>query len=152
MVLMASPSRDGEFIAEVARGLGFVVLPGSRRKGGVHTLRQMADWFRRDYSCGMIADGSRGPARAAQKGPLYLARETQGAILPVAVAARHKFTFNTWDRFELPLPLSRIAILVGDPIRVWPEDRGPALEAKRLELETRLNHLFRWSQTYFPGM
>jgi lysophospholipid acyltransferase (LPLAT)-like uncharacterized protein len=98
----------------------------------------------------MIADGSRGPARVAQKGPLYLARETQAAILPVAVAARRKMTFNTWDRFELPLPLGRIALLVGEPLRVWPEDRGPALEYKRLELESRLNHLFRRSQSYYP--
>ncbi len=152
MVLMASPSRDGEFIAEVARGLGFIVLLGSRRKGGVQTLRRMAAWFRRGYSCGMIADGSRGPARVAQKGPLYLARETQAAILPVAVAARHKLTFNTWDRFELPLPLSRLAVLVGEPLRVGPEDRGPALEQSRLELEARLNRLFLQSQSYYlPG-
>jgi lysophospholipid acyltransferase (LPLAT)-like uncharacterized protein len=150
MVLMASPSRDGEFIGQVARGLGFTVLLGSRRKGGVETLRRMADWCRRGYSCGMIADGSRGPARIAQKGPLYLARETQAAILPVAVAARRKLTFETWDRFELPLPLGRIALLVGEPLRVCPEDRGPALEHKRLELESRLNHLFRRSQAYYP--
>jgi lysophospholipid acyltransferase (LPLAT)-like uncharacterized protein len=151
VVLMASPSRDGELIAQVARGLGFTVLSGSRRKGGVQTLRQMADWFRRGYSCGMVADGSRGPARVAQKGPIYLARETQGAILPMAVAARFKLTFKTWDRFELPLPLSRLAVLVGDPLRVWPEERGPALEAKRLELEARLNLLFHRSQAYYPG-
>jgi lysophospholipid acyltransferase (LPLAT)-like uncharacterized protein len=151
VVLMASPSRDGEFIADVARGLGFIVLSGSRRKGGVQTLRRMADWFRRGYSCGMIADGSRGPARVAQKGPLYLARETQGVILPMAVAARRKLTFNSWDRFELPLPLGPIALLVGEPLRVGPEDRGPALEHQRLELETRLNRLFRWSQAYYSA-
>jgi lysophospholipid acyltransferase (LPLAT)-like uncharacterized protein len=87
----------------------------------------------------------------AQKGPLYLARETQGVILPLAVAARRKLTFDTWDRFELPLPLGRIALLVGDPLRVWPEDRGPALELKRLELESRLNRLFRRSQAYYPA-
>ena len=86
----------------MARGLGFVVVSGSRRKGGVQALRQMAVWFNRGHSCGLIADGSRGPARVAQKGPLYLARETQGPILPVAVAARRKLTFDTWDRFELP--------------------------------------------------
>jgi lysophospholipid acyltransferase (LPLAT)-like uncharacterized protein len=149
MVLMASPSRDGEFIAQVARGLGFIALLGSRRKGGVQTLHQMAAWFRRGYSCGMIADGSRGPARVAQPGPLYLARETQGAILPVAVAASRKLTFDTWDRFELPLPFSRLALLVGDPLQVRPEDRGPALERRRLELEARLNHLFTQSQSYF---
>jgi lysophospholipid acyltransferase (LPLAT)-like uncharacterized protein len=85
----------------------------------------------------------------AQKGPLYLARETQGAILPVAVAARRKLTFDTWDRFELPLPLGPRALLVGEPLQVWPEDRGPALEPKRLELETRLNRLFFESQSYY---
>jgi lysophospholipid acyltransferase (LPLAT)-like uncharacterized protein len=151
MVLMASPSRDGEFIAQVARGLGFIVLSGSRRKGGVQTLRRMADCFKRGHSCGLIADGSRGPARLAQKGPLYLARETQGAILPVAVAARRKLTFDTWDRFELPLPFGRLALLVGDPFRVWPEDRGPALELRRLDLEFRLNHLFQRSQSYYSA-
>jgi lysophospholipid acyltransferase (LPLAT)-like uncharacterized protein len=129
---MPAPA-DGEFIAQ---GGPVWVLSGSRRKGGVQTLRRMADWCRRGYSCGMIADGSRGPARVSQKGPLYLARETQAAILPVAGAARRKVTFDTWDRFELPLPLGRIALLV-ENLRVWPISR-PALELKRLELEARL--------------
>lgn len=151
MVLMTSPSRDGEFIAEVARGLGFIAFSGSRRKGGVQALRQMEVWFNRGHSCGMIADGSRGPARMAQKGPLYLARQTQGPILPVAVAARHKLTFDTWDRFELPLPGSRIALLMGEPFWVRPDDRGPALEARRLELEAHLNRLFFRSQSYYPA-
>jgi lysophospholipid acyltransferase (LPLAT)-like uncharacterized protein len=151
MVLMASPSRDGEFIAKVARGLGFIVLFGSRRKGGVQTLRQMAVWANQGHSCGMIADGSRGPAREVQKGVLYLAREIKAPILPVAVAARRKVTFDTWDRFELPLPFSRLALLVGEPLRVRPDDRGPALESRRLELEARPNHLFIRSQTYYPA-
>jgi hypothetical protein len=149
IVLMASPSRDGEFIAEVARGLGFVVCPGSRRKGGVQALQRLAAYVRRGHSCGLVADGSRGPARMAQKGILYLARETQAPILPLAVAARHKITFRTWDRFELPLPGSRLAVLVGDPLAVPPEARRPALELYRQDLESRLNTLFRQSQTYF---
>jgi lysophospholipid acyltransferase (LPLAT)-like uncharacterized protein len=69
----------------------------------------------------------------------------------MAVAARCKQTFDTWDRFELPLPFGRIALLAGEPLRVWPDDRGPALELKRLELESRLNRLFRQSQTYYPA-
>jgi len=41
---------------------------------------------------------------------------------------------------------------VGDPLQVWPEDRGPALERRRLELEARLNQLFSQSQSYYlPG-
>ncbi|MDP3181713.1 MAG: lysophospholipid acyltransferase family protein [Desulfobaccales bacterium] len=151
LVVMASPSRDGEFIARVARGLGFIVCPGSRRKGGVQALQQMSAYFRQGHSGGLIADGSRGPAREAQKGVIFLAREAQVPIIPLAVAASRKITFNSWDRFQLPLPFSRLALLVGEPLWVRPQDRGPALERLRLELEARLNRLFHQSQTYFSA-
>jgi len=151
VVLMASPSRDGEFIAEVARGLGFTVCLGSRRKGGVQALRDMADYHRRGYSCGLIADGSRGPARVAQNGPLYLARLTGAPIVPLSVAASRKKIFQTWDRFVLPLPFSRLALLGGEPLPVSSGARGPALEALRQELEDRLNGLFLQAQDYFPS-
>jgi lysophospholipid acyltransferase (LPLAT)-like uncharacterized protein len=151
LVLMASPSRDGEFIAEVARGLGFTICFGSRRKGGVQALQHLADYWRRGYSCGLIADGSRGPARVAQNGPLYLARLTGAPLVPLAVAASHGKTFQTWDRFFLPLPFSRLALLVGEPLTVPPEARGSALEALRAELETRLNGLFHQAQDYFSS-
>lgn len=149
LVVMASPSRDGEFIAEVARGLGFIVCPGSRRKGGVQALKRMAVYFRQGHSGGLVADGSRGPARVAQNGVLFLAREAQVPIIPLAVAARRKKTFPSWDRFELPWPFTRLALLMGEPLWVRPQDRGPALESLRLELEARLNRLFEQSQTYF---
>ncbi len=151
LVVMASPSRDGEFISEVARGLGFLVAPGSRRKGGVKALQTMAAYFRRGHSGGIIADGSRGPARMAQKGVLFLAREAGVPIVPLAVAANRKLTFSSWDRFELPLPFSRLALLAGAPLRVRPEDRGPALERRRLELESSLNSLYDQSRTFFSS-
>ena len=151
LVLMASPSRDGEFIAEVARGLGFTVCFGSRRKGGVQALQHLADYYRQGYSCGLIADGSRGPARVAQKGPLYLARITGAPIVPLAVAASRRKIFQTWDRFVLPLPFSRLALLVGQPLMVPPTARGAALEVLRLELEDRLNKLFHQAQDFFAA-
>jgi lysophospholipid acyltransferase (LPLAT)-like uncharacterized protein len=151
VVLMASPSRDGTFIGEVARGLGFTICFGSRRKGGVQALRHMADYYRQGYSCGLIADGSRGPARVAQKGPLYLARATGAPIVPLAVAASFKKTFHTWDRFVLPLPFSRLALLVGEPLPIPPAARGAALETLRQELQDRLNGLCQQAQDYFPS-
>jgi lysophospholipid acyltransferase (LPLAT)-like uncharacterized protein len=148
-VVIASPSRDGEFISEVARGLGVIVCPGSRRKGGVQALQQMAAYMRRGHSGGIIADGSRGPARVAQKGVLFLAREARAPIIPLAVAARRKLTLSTWDSFELPLPFSRLAFLAAEPLQVAPDIRGPAFEPLRQELESRLNQLFRASRRHF---
>ena len=149
LVIMASPSRDGEFIAEVARGLGFLVFPGSRRKGGFQALQQMAACMRQGYTTALATDGSRGPARVAQKGVLYLARETQTPIVPATVATSRKITLNTWDRFEVPLPFGRSALIMGAPQWVSSEDRGDALEAQRQLLENRLNRLFHRSQRLF---
>jgi lysophospholipid acyltransferase (LPLAT)-like uncharacterized protein len=149
LVTMASPSRDGELIAEVARGLGFLVFPGSRRKGGFKALKQMAACMGQGYSAGLATDGSRGPARVAQKGVLYLARETQTPIVPMAMAHSRKLTLNTWDRFQVPLPWGQSALLVDAPLRVSREDRGEALEYQRQLLENRLNRLFDRSQNLF---
>jgi lysophospholipid acyltransferase (LPLAT)-like uncharacterized protein len=149
IVLMTSPSRDGQFIGEVARGLGLPVCPGSSQKGGFLALRQMTGFLRQGYSAGLAADGSRGPAHAAQKGVLYLARETQRPILPFVAANSRKITLKTWDRFEVPLPFGRHALLVDAPVWVGPEERGDALERRRQDLEARLNILFRRSQEFF---
>jgi len=151
VVLMASPSRDGEFIADITRKWGYLVFSGSRQKGGVQALQKIAAYLRRGHCGGLVADGSRGPARVAQKGIVFLAREGRVPILPLAVASSRKITFNTWDRFELPLPLSRMAAMVGEPFHIEPEARGQLLEARRRELETRLNLLFDQSQEYFSS-
>jgi len=140
-VLMASPSRDGEFIAEVARGLGFLVCAGSRQKGGLQALRELAEYLRRGHPAGLIADGSRGPARRVQKGVPFLAREAQVPIIPVVVAASRKITLNTWDRFEIPLPGSLLIYRAGAPFRVAAAARAGELEKSRQALEETLARL-----------
>ena len=58
-------------------------------------------------------------------------------LFPVASAARHAWVLNkTWDGFEIPLPFSTVAIVVGAPLpaadaRARPELLGRALEACR---------------------
>ena len=97
----------------------------------------------------LAADGSRGPLHVAQKGVLYLARETTRPILPVAAASSRRITLNTWDRFEVPLPFGHTVFLVDAPLWIDSQDRGAALEKQRQTLETRLNHLFHRSQNFF---
>jgi lysophospholipid acyltransferase (LPLAT)-like uncharacterized protein len=151
LVILASPSRDGEFTAEFARAWGYAVCRGSQHKGGIQGLKDMASYLRRGYTGGIMADGSRGPARVAQKGVLFLAREAQAPLIPLAMASSRKKTFNSWDRFELPLPYSNLMMLVGEPLWVRAQDKGPALDPLRRELENRLQELFARSQAYFAA-
>jgi len=148
IVLLASPSIDGELIGRIAERFGALVFAGSRNKGGLAALRKIAEMMRQGYCGGIIADGSRGPYHQLQKGVVVLAREAGAVILPVAVAAARKITLNTWDRFELILPFSRVALLFGEPLPVPPEARGKLLEEYRQEIETRLNDLFTLGQNF----
>jgi lysophospholipid acyltransferase (LPLAT)-like uncharacterized protein len=149
IVLLASPSFDGELIGHIAERFGALIVSGSRNKGGLTALKKMASLMRQGKHGGIIADGSRGPYHHLHKGVVVLAREAGAAVLPVAVTSERKIILNTWDRFELILPFSRVVLLFGEPVDVPPDVRGKNLEEFRLKLETRLNNLFALSENYF---
>jgi lysophospholipid acyltransferase (LPLAT)-like uncharacterized protein len=151
IVLLASPSFDGELIGRIAERFGARIVSGSRNKGGLAALKQIAGLMHQGNYGGIIADGSRGPYHQVQKGVLVLAREAGATILPVAVASKRKIILDSWDRFELIIPGSRVALLFGEPFEVPPDVRSKNLEEFRLKLENNLNNLFSLSQNYFSG-
>jgi len=51
-------------------------------------------------------------------GAVLLSQLTGKPILPVSVAASRTWRFRTWDRFELPLPFSRVVVAYGEPVQV----------------------------------
>ncbi len=148
IVLLASPSRDGELISRIAEGFGARVISGSRNKGGLAALNQIAAWIKAGCHGGIIADGSRGPYHHLQKGVVYLARESGAPVLPVAVASDRKLVLNTWDRFEVILPGSRVALVFGEPFWVPPNCPVADLDTCRRRLEAQLQELFSACQTY----
>ncbi len=146
IVLLASASADGDLIGRVAASFGAGVLSGSRQKGGLAALRQMAALMRQGKHGGIIADGSRGPYHRLQKGVVFLARETGASILPMAVASDRKLVLQTWDRFEVILPFSRVALIIGEPFVIPPDSKVQAMEDCRLILERHLRDLFESGQ------
>ena len=108
----------------------------------------MAASLKAGHHGGIIADGSRGPYHRLQKGVVFLAREAGVPILPVAVASDRKLILNTWDRFEVILPGSRVALVMGEPFWVPPQANTKVLEVCRRALETRLQDLFALCQHY----
>jgi len=140
-VLMVSRSRDGEWIARILKHLGYVTARGSPGKGGGAALRRMIAHIKAGNSVGLIADGSQGPARTAQKGVLILARHSGVPLLPVSVAAFPRWQFNSWDRTLVAKPFSRIALAFDRPIWVSRESTPGEIEKTRRSLEDSLNRL-----------
>ncbi|MGB9712342.1 MAG: lysophospholipid acyltransferase family protein [Dissulfurimicrobium sp.] len=139
-VIMVSGSSDGDWVARCIKRWGQIPVRGSRLKGGIKALRDMAGAMRRyNIGAGIVADGSRGPARIAQKGALILSRDTGAPVIPIGFTAKPAIMFNSWDKTILPWPFSKIVLTYGKPFYVPNDARGPALESYRKLLEDELN-------------
>jgi lysophospholipid acyltransferase (LPLAT)-like uncharacterized protein len=136
--ILVSQSRDGDVLSEILRHFGLPTIRGSSSRGGRRSLLELVRLARAGASAAIAPDGPRGPRHQVQSGVVTLARLTEMPIIPVAVGARWKIEFHSWDRFLLPLPGSRVIIAYGQPVLVPPDADAAVLEQKRQELEGKL--------------
>lgn len=149
VTMMISRSRDGEYAARVARWLGFRDVRGSSTRGGGRALREIIERMRQGEIGGMLADGPQGPPRRAKVGSLIMARDAGVPLVPVLWGADRCWIFNSWDRYLVPKPFARVAILYEEPLLVPPEADGESLETLRELFEHRLNRGTRWCDERF---
>jgi len=139
--MMVSQHRDGEMIAQATQRLGFNSVRGSSTRGGAPAIREMVRVLREGHDVGITVDGPVGPARKVKPGALEIARQSGAAIVPITASSRHHRAFGSWDGFEVPAPFTKIVVRCGEPISVPASADEGLLEAKRLELESRLTTL-----------
>jgi lysophospholipid acyltransferase (LPLAT)-like uncharacterized protein len=136
--ILVSHSRDGEVLSRILRRFGLPTIRGSSSRGGRRSLLELVRLARAGASAAIAPDGPRGPRHQAQSGIIVLAQLTEIPIIPVAVGARWKIEFRSWDRFLLPLPGSRVIVAYDEPVMVPSDADTELLEQKRQELEGRL--------------
>jgi lysophospholipid acyltransferase (LPLAT)-like uncharacterized protein len=134
--VLVSHSADGEIQAGVMKRLGLSVVRGSSSRGGAAGLRAVVRRLANGDDAAFAVDGPRGPLGVAKTGALVAARAARAALLPVASASRASWVLGrAWDRFEIPLPFSRVAVVVGAPVPTFGADTdtlGAAIhEARR---------------------
>jgi lysophospholipid acyltransferase (LPLAT)-like uncharacterized protein len=113
---IVSEARDGQYLADFARSLGYRIIPGSSSRGGTRALRGAIDALRRGVPVGLTPDGPRGPRRELKGGAVVAALRGNAIILPVHVEARPAWRAKSWDRFLLPWPWARVRLAYGAPI------------------------------------
>jgi len=141
--MLISLSDDGEPVARAIQHLGLQSIRGSRAnkrkgkdKGGGAALAAASKLLKSGGALCITPDGPRGPRQRAGLGPILIAKRANAAILPYALATAPSHRLNTWDRFQLPLPFARGAIVFGD-IVTFADKASP--ETMRQTLERRLN-------------
>jgi lysophospholipid acyltransferase (LPLAT)-like uncharacterized protein len=149
ITILISSSRDGEYAARIAAWLGFNNVRGSSTRGGTRALREIIRMIREGGKGGFFADGPQGPARVAKMGVIMAAKNAQAPLIPVVWGADRGWTFNSWDRFLVPKPFSRIAVSYAEPLWIPPDAGHEDMEAYRKIVEERLNDCTRWCDLQF---
>ena len=118
---LVSPSKDGELGARLLDKLGVTAIRGSGRRSGALAMRDMYMAIKEGNLSPLIApDGSTGPPHEFKPGAIMLARLSGSPVVPISFACSMGVKLRTWDRLLVPLPFSRIAIEVGEPIELEP--------------------------------
>lgn len=116
MAAIVSQSRDGELLARILEGMTIKTARGSSSRGGVKALIKAVQMMRKEKRIVCITvDGPRGPRHEVKEGIIHLAKIGKAQIVPVRLFMNRYKAFNSWDRFQLPLPFSKVEIVYGEP-------------------------------------
>lgn len=145
--MLISLSADGEPVAKAIQHLGLESIRGSstykrkrKNKGGTQAFLEATTHLKAGGALCITPDGPRGPRQRVGAGPILLAQRSGAALLPYALATSPSKRLRTWDRFQIPLPFTRGAIVFAKAIRA---DADRSMETIRIELEKNLNHATR---------
>jgi hypothetical protein len=133
--LMISQSKDGDLISGVANRSGWHTPRGSSTRGGKKAMDAMIDHLKTHGFGAHILDGPTGPIGRVKAGVIKMALEADAVVVPLYTSAENAWFFNSWDRFMLPKPFSRVFITFGQEIRFESVDQKDDFETQRLLLE-----------------
>ena len=133
--LMISQSKDGNIIARIAEKTGWHTVRGSSSRDGSKALREMIEHLKNCRFAGHVVDGPRGPAGIVKAGVIKLAEASGALVVPFYLSADRAWYFNSWDRFMLPKPFSRVTLRFGEMLDVSSGPSEEEFERQRLRLQ-----------------
>ncbi len=142
-VILISRSFDGELITRVLRLFGFDAVRGSSSRSAREGLLGMKDVIESGRTAIFTADGPRGPIFQTKMGPVKLAQLTGSPIGAFHLQPQRAWIVNSWDRFLVPKPFTRICvswaqwtpvpkILSANDFEVYRQSLNAALERARM--------------------
>ncbi len=143
IIVLSSQSVDSEYTARCIQRFGFGIVKGSSSRGAVGGLVGMIRMMKQGFPAAFTVDGPRGPRYEVKMGPIVLAQKTGNPILPFVIESKKFRQLGSWDKLQVPLPLSDAAVIFGKPIYVAPKCGEVELNAKLGELQSALDELVR---------
>lgn len=133
--IMISQSNDGKIVSGVAERTGWRPVRGSSSKGGKRALQIMASNLKDSRLAAHIIDGPKGPSGIVKNGVIRLAHLSDAVIVPFYVFAEYGWNFNSWDKFLLPKPFSKVSLRFGKMIKFEKVEDKESFERQRKQLQ-----------------
>ena len=139
-MVLTSASNDGAMVARAMAVFGFGAVRGSSSRRAVAALVGMKRAIEAGFDVCVTPDGPRGPRYVFQPGLVKIAAATHTPIIPIHVRFASAWRLNTWDRFVIPKPFSRVHVIFDHPQRVSAATDEAAFVVERLHLATLLRN------------
>jgi len=137
---LASASKDGAVIESMIACFGVKTVRGSSSRRGVAALIALKKALSRGEQLFITPDGPRGPRYELQPGVIKLAQSSGAPIVPVRFQHSSSWRLNSWDRFHIPKPFSRVVVQVDEEIKVPAKLDDEQFEVWRKRVEDVLRH------------
>jgi lysophospholipid acyltransferase (LPLAT)-like uncharacterized protein len=148
-VILISRSFDGELITRILRMFGFDAVRGSSSRSAREGLMGLVDVIESARTAIFTADGPLGPIYQTKMGPIKLAQLTGAPIGAFHLQPERAWIINSWDRFLIPKPFTRICVSWAQWTRV-PRDLCPEqFEPRRQDLNAALERARLRALEYF---
>ncbi|MFT7823828.1 MAG: lysophospholipid acyltransferase family protein [Sulfurimonas sp.] len=103
---------DGEIIARILNYFHIMPLRGSSSKGAKQVLLEAFRTLKKGNDILLTPDGPRGPRHKVSDGALALAIRGKLPLCTINFTCDRYWQLNSWDRFVIPKPFSRIDIYI----------------------------------------
>jgi lysophospholipid acyltransferase (LPLAT)-like uncharacterized protein len=107
---LISPSVDGAWLSSFFSLLGIGSVRGSSGRRGTSALDELQEKLQRGANVAITPDGPRGPAKKFKNGVAVLALRSKADVFLLAIKYGSFWMLNTWDKFLIPKPFSRVNI------------------------------------------
>ena len=142
VVCIVSSSKDGNILSNLLNNFGFRTVKGSSRRDGLKALLSAVRMMTQEgvHAC-ITIDGPMGPRHEVKDGAFLLAKKANARIVPVRIAMHNAWRFPSWDKFQFPIPFSKVDIHFGEGFFIADELNDENLKIYRKQLEDGLAEL-----------
>ena len=148
-VILISQSFDGELITRILRMFAFDAVRGSSSRNSREGLLGLKHVIQTGRTAIYTADGPRGPIYQTKMGPIKLAQTTGAPIGAFHLLPERAWVMNSWDRFLVPKPITRIVVSWAQWTHVATDLEPDQFESKRQELNDAIERARLRAYQYF---